>query len=80
MYTVKQIFSDTFQVANFDSDYRYPIATYRIQGKRCSCPARNPCKHQDIIRSFKELEPGAWAFEFIGKQIQPIALHLFEVT
>lgn len=80
MYTVKQIFSDTFQVANFDSDYRYPIATYRIQGKRCSCPALNPCKHQKLVSAFKELEPGAWGFEFIGKEIQPIALHLLEIN
>jgi hypothetical protein len=80
MYTVKQIFTDTFQVANFDSNYRYPVATYRIQGKRCSCPARNPCKHQDLVRTFKQLEPGAWGFEFVGKNVQPFALRAFELN
>lgn len=80
MYTVKQIFSDTFQVANFDSDYRYPLAIYRIQGKRCSCPARNPCKHQKLINTFKELELGAWGFEFVGDIVQPIALRTFEIN
>ena len=80
MYTVRETFKDVFQVANFDSDYREPIAVYRVSGKRCSCPARNPCKHQDIVRSFKELEPGAWGFEFVGKQVQPLSLQILEVN
>lgn len=80
MYTVKQLFSDTFQVVNFDSDYRYPTAIYRIQGKRCSCPAANPCKHQKLVMAFKELELGAWGFEFVGANVQPFALRAFELN
>jgi hypothetical protein len=78
MYLVKQLFRDEFQVASFEDGYRYPVAIYRIQGKRCSCPARNPCKHQSIVSAFKELEQGAWGFEFVGKDVQPISLHVFE--
>jgi hypothetical protein len=78
MYVIKQLFRDEFQVANFDSDYRYPVAVYRIQGVRCSCPARNPCKHQNIVSAFKELEQGAWGFEFVGTKVQPISLSMFE--
>lgn len=79
MYTVKQIFSDTFEIASFDDSYRYPLSVYSIRGNRCSCPARNPCKHQALVRAFKELELGAWGFEFIGKNVQPISLRAFEL-
>ncbi len=45
MYTIRQLAKDRFQIASFD-DYKEPTAIYFISDKRCSCPARNPCKHQ----------------------------------
>jgi hypothetical protein len=73
MYLVRKVYTDVFQVSSFE-DYKEPVSVYRLQGKRCSCPARNPCKHQDIVKKFKELEPGAWAFELQGKEVKHYAI------
>jgi hypothetical protein len=78
MYTIKQLSKERFEIASFD-DYKEPTSIYYINAKRCSCPARNPCKHQKIVNAFKELEHGAWGFEFIGTEVQPFSLRLMEI-
>ena len=77
MYTIRQLAKDRFQIASFD-DYKEPSAIYFINEKRCSCPARNPCKHQKILTAFKELEHGAWGFEFVGNNVQPFVIKSME--
>lgn len=78
MYVVKQLYSDTFKIANFE-DRKNPTGTYTIRGRKCSCPARNPCKHQSIVKMFKELEPGVWGFEISNNVVQPYHLSLLHI-
>ncbi len=78
MYVVKQRYSDTFEIAHFDNR-KEPVGVYTIRGNKCSCPARNPCKHQGIVTLFKELEPGVWGFELINNIVQPYYLSLFHI-
>jgi hypothetical protein len=79
MYTVRQVGFKEYQVANF-TDYAEPVAVYKVRDNRCSCPARNPCKHQKIVEFFKTLESGAWGFEMLDNGVvQPHHLAMMEI-
>ena len=82
MYTVRQTSKREYSVASWE-DRREPVNVYSIVNNRCSCPAsfrsRN-CKHLRLVSAFQELESGAWAFEFVGTEIQPQHLAILEVA
>lgn len=81
MYTVRETSKNEYSVASW-GDYAAPLDVYTVLNNRCNCPAsfrsRN-CKHLNLIKCFQELEPGAWAFEFVGTEVQPCHLPLLEV-
>lgn len=82
MYTVRQKNQTTFEVASW-GDYRAPLDVYTITKNRCDCPASfrsRSCKHLKLVQAFKELESGAWAFEFVGNIVQPHHLPLLETA
>lgn len=82
MYTVKQTSRDTYEIASW-GDYSAPLDVYRIVKNRCNCPASfrsRSCKHLKLVDSFKELESGAWAFEFVGTKVQPSYIPLLETA
>lgn len=82
MYTVKQKSQDTYEIASW-GDYRAPLDVYSIVKNRCNCPASfrsRTCKHLKLVQAFKELESGAWAFEFVGTQVKPCHLPLLETA
>jgi len=81
MYTVhKERYG--YGIAKWSDDSNWPVDLYSITDRGCSCPAgyrRRRCKHFKLIDAFKELEPGAWAFEFRGDSVQPIHLALLDI-
>lgn len=82
MYTVRQISKNEFSVASWE-DRREPTNVYTIKNNRCNCPASfrsRSCKHLQLISAFQELESGAWAFEFVGTEVQPQHLAILEVA
>jgi hypothetical protein len=74
MYIFRKLYADVFQVALFE-DRREPTSVYRISPKGCSCPAKSPCKHQNMLKQFKSLDSGFWGFEVTDKQIKLINLN-----
>ena len=79
MYTVRQLGFKHFEVANF-TDYSEPVAVYSIRDSRCSCPARKPCKHMNVLKMFNSLDSGAWCFEICDNGvIKPYSIAMMEI-
>jgi hypothetical protein len=80
MYTVRKLFSEVYEVANF-GDRKDPDAVYTIRKAKCSCPAawgKRSCKHVSLVNRFKTLREGAWWFEIVDNEVISHRIKTFE--
>lgn len=80
MYTVRKLFTDVYEVANF-GDRKDADAVYTVRKAKCSCPAAwgcKSCKHVGIVNRFKTLREGAWWFEIVDNEVISHRLQAFE--
>lgn len=62
-YTFRQPYLDVYEVTKWEEYRSYPLETYEIiwrsgpvSANMCSCPARTPCKHLEMLREMIECE------------------------